>query len=108
MKVDLLQLLLRRRVPLDRWLQEHSINTMDQFQQWKTANEHQYTYPDRLDGMVKAALDTRMPPIEVFHTDEVIKQLVEVLDKEIVEHLEDEPKKRKKSAKGVQTSESDE
>lgn len=127
MKVDLLQLLVRRRVTVSRWLDENNIATLVQFEAWKVGNSDQYIFTDRLNAAVQEVLDSRVPAIEAFYTQEAVDELTQILDSEfqktekrpseivnvtgpkdmVIE--EEEPKKKKnKASKAVHTSETEE
>lgn len=130
MKVDLRQLLLRRRVTLARYLEEQNIKTETDYLMWRHTAQNEYLISEEFEAAILELVQRQhitVSPVEVYHTQEAVDELTKILDSEFqktekrpseivnvtapkdVAIEEEEPKKKKnKSPKGVHTSETEE
>lgn len=51
-KFDLGELLRRRRVSSQRWMDEHGIETPEEFENWKLRNDHMYSFSKEFNDHV--------------------------------------------------------
>lgn len=114
-KIDLAELLRRRRVSVVRWLEANAITTQHDYENWKEDNSVEYTFSVTLDNQVADLL-----PLSFIPSIEEVAETVSDFEKELVnlpDSIEEaplpqavDPKKNKKpkDKKQVQTDESDE
>lgn len=114
-KIDLAELLRRRRVSVVRWLEANAITTQRDYEVWKEDNSVEYTFSAALDNQVADLL-----PLAFIPSPEEFAESVAAFENELAnlpESIEEaplpqavDPKKNKKpkDKKQVQTDESDE